>query len=432
MCSLHIAGTKICVIGLWHLGCVYAACLAELGYSVIGADENVQVVSNLRIGKAPLFEPGLDDLVSKGIAAGKLSFITDISAAAAIADFVVLAYDTPIDEHDRVNLSIVFHAVYLLKSNLHTTLVVSSQVPVGTCDEIEKQLDSAGVAYVPENLRLGQAIERFMNPDMIVIGANNAVVATKVKKLFAPIRSKIIEMDLRSAEMTKHALNSFLATSISFANEIGNICDLVGADGLKVAAALRSDSRIGSKALVRPGLGFAGGTLARDLRSLQETARKHGFSSTLIDAVLDVNEKQNYSVINRLRRVMGVFTGKTITIFGLTYKPGTDTLRRSAALEIIKQLEKENAVVKAYDPRVQGLVGNTIAVNLFQDPYCACEGSDALVILNELPEFTNMDFKKIGRIMRTAFVLDTQNLLDSSKMIDSGIKYVGLGRGMAV
>ena len=432
---MHALETKICVNGLWHLGCVYVACLAALGYSVTGVDEDYEVVRNLTLGKAPLFEPGLDDLISKGISAGRLNFQTDIKTCAKGTQFVIIAYDTPVDEHDKVDLSIVMRAVDQLKNTrLNAILIISSQVPVGTCEQIEKALSGSalmGVAYVPENLRLGQAIERFMHPDMIVIGAQNERVIAKVKELYSPINTKIIEMDLPSAEMTKHALNSYLATSISLANEIGNVCDLVGADGLKVAAALRADSRIGHKALVRPGLGFAGGTLARDLRILQDAGGKYEYETSLIDSVLIVNERQNNSVVERLKRSMGRLDGKTISVLGLTYKAGTSTLRRSAALEIIKRLRDEGAVVKAYDPRVSMSEGRALGIDVFADPYSACEMSEALVIVNDLPEFTNLDFARMRNVMKTPFVFDTQNLLEPSKVTASGMKYIGLGRGMA-
>jgi UDPglucose 6-dehydrogenase len=262
---------------------------------------------------------------------------------------------------------------------------------------------------------------------MIVIGANDATVLARVRGLFSPIRTKIIEMNLRSAEMTKHAINCFLATSISYANEIGNICDLVGADGLRVADALRSDSRIGSKALVRPGLGFAGGTLARDLRILQEVGEEYHYETTLIDGVLQVNERQNASIVERLERAVGNMVGKRICIFGLTYKAGTSTLRRSAALEIIGRLTSKGASVHVYDPRVSK--AEVPDLLLFDDPYLACKGADAIVIVNDLADFANLDFKKIKSAMKSPFIFDTQNLLDPTLVADKGIRYMGLGRG---
>lgn len=422
----------VCVVGLWHLGCVYAACLAKLGYKVIGIDENSTVISNLREGRAPLYEPGLDDLISEEITEGSLRFESDIKTGVKEARFVIIAHDTPVDEHDKVDLSIVLGTAKRLKGLTgQRTVIVSSQVPVGTCEKIEKTMwdvsSSPSLAYVPENLKLGQAIDRFMRPDMIVIGANDATVLTRVRGLFSPIRTKIIEMNLRSAEMTKHAINCFLATSISYANEIGNICDLVGADGLRVADALRSDSRIGPKALVRPGLGFAGGTLARDLRIMQEVGEKYHYETTLIDGVLQVNERQNASIVERLERAVGNMGGKRICIFGLTYKAGTSTLRRSAALEIIGRLTSKGASVHVYDPRVSK--AEVPDLLLFDDPYLACKGADAIVIVNDLPDFANLDFKKIKSAMKSPFIFDTQNLLDPTLVADKGIRYMGLGRG---
>jgi UDPglucose 6-dehydrogenase len=431
-CDLGTKHTDVCVVGLWHLGCVYAACLAKLGYRVTGIDEDETVVSSLRKGRAPLYEPGLDDLISEEIAAGNMKFESDVKTGVREARFVIIAFDTPLDEHDRVDPSVVWETAKRLKSVIgQSTVVVSCQVPVGTCEEIEKTIwdvgSSPSLAYVPENLRLGQAIDRFMHPDMIVIGANDATVLARVRGLFSPIRTKIIEMNLRSAEMTKHAINCFLATSISYANEIGNICDLVGADGLRVADALRSDSRIGSKALVRPGLGFAGGTLARDLRILQEVGEEYHYETTLIDGVLQVNERQNASIVERLERAVGNMVGKRICIFGLTYKAGTSTLRRSAALEIIGRLTSKGASVHVYDPRVSK--AEVPDLLLFDDPYLACKGADAIVIVNDLADFANLDFKKIKSAMKSPFIFDTQNLLDPTLVADKGIRYMGLGRG---
>jgi len=422
---------KVCVIGLWHLGCVYAACLADLGGRVVGIDENPDVVHKLNQGRAPIFEPGLNELISEGIHAGKLSFQTDIGTGVEDADFVIIAYDTPVDEHDMVDISVILRTVeQLQKLHMGGTLVVSSQVPTGTCEQLGKTLtDSVRIAYVPENLRLGEAIKRFMAPDMIVIGANAQATINHVKELFSPIKSKIIEMDLRSAEMTKHAINCFLATSISFANEIGNICDLLGADALKVATAMRSDPRIGPKALVRPGLGFAGGTLARDLKVLQKLSRDHGQDTPLIDGVLEVNEEQNRSIIKKLKHLIGSLDGKTITVLGLTYKAGTSTLRRSAAVEIVRQLKEEGATIKAYDSHVSAGEAAIIGANISSDPYAACAGSDMLLIVNDIPEFTNLDFNKIRKIMRTPLVFDAQNLIRPERVTVTGMKYFGIGRG---
>ncbi|MGO9645542.1 MAG: UDP-glucose dehydrogenase family protein [Candidatus Bathyarchaeia archaeon] len=429
---MHDMEDTVCVVGLWHLGCTYAACLAEIGYRVIGVDENPDVIRKLNEGRAPLFEPGLDDLIFKGLHSGNLTFQTEIKTAANNAGIVIIAYDTPIDEHDRVDISIVLRTAEQLKDlHMQGILVVSSQVPAGTCEQLTKILHgSISIACVPENLRLGEAIKRFMKPDMIVIGADNQTVISQVRRLFSPIKTKIVEMDLRSAEMTKHALNSFLATSISFANEIGNICDLIGADALKIATALKSDSRIGAKALIRPGLGFAGGTLARDLRTLQKLSRDRGHNTPLIDSVLSVNEEQNRSIVEKLKQLTGPLNGKTIGVLGLTYKAGTSTLRRSAAVEIVRHLKEEGATVNAYDPHVSVQEGAMLGINMSIDPYASCINSDALLIVNDMPEFTNLDFSKIRKVMKTPLVFDAQNLVDPEKVTASGMKYFGIGRGM--
>ena len=429
---MSASAVRICVVGLWHLGCVYSACLAKLGYRVTGIDEDATVVKNLMSGRAPVFEPGLDHLVSEGIATGNLSFVDDIEEGAKNVEYVVIAHDTPVDNEDRPDLSPVLRTANQLKADQHPVVVVSSQVPVGTCEEISSLLSHGGgprdLAYVPENLRLGQAIDCFMRPDMIVIGANRPSAMIKVRALFAPIQTRIIEMDLRSAEMTKHALNAFLATSISFANEIGNISDLVGADALKVAEALKSDSRIGAKARLRPGLGFAGGTLARDLRVLQQIGKRHGYEVLLVDSVVEVNRRQNVSIANRLERKIGKLKGKSVAVFGLTYKAGTSTLRRSVSLETIKGLREKGASVRAFDPRVSRLDVVSEPFLLCDDAYVTCENADVLVILNDWPDFAKLDFKKIHSIMRSPAVLDMQNLLDPRKMADHGFKYTGIGR----
>ena len=429
---MSVSVVRVCIVGLWHLGCIYSACLAKLGYRVIGVDEDSTVVKNLMSGRAPVFEPGLDHLISEGIAAGNLSFVDDIEEGAKNVGYVVIAHDTPVDTEDRLDLSPVLRTADRLKPEQHPVVVVSSQVPVGTCEEISSLLSRGAVppdlAYVPENLRLGQAINCFMKPDMIVIGANRHSAMIKVRALFAPIQTRIIEMDLRSAEMTKHALNAFLATSISFANEIGNISDLVGADALKVAEALKSDSRIGAKARLRPGLGFAGGTLARDLRVLQQIGKRHRYEVLLLDSVIEVNRRQNASIADRLERLIGKLNGKSIAVFGLTYKSGTSTLRRSVSLETIRRLRKKGASVRAFDPHVSRLDVASEPLLLCDDAYAACENADALVILNDWPDFGKLDFKKIRSIMKEPAMLDMQNLLEPREMMDQGFKYTGVGR----
>jgi len=431
--------SKVCVIGIWHLGCVVSACLADLGYSVVGVDKDPNKVESLNSGIPPLFEPGLQELLAKNTKSKRLSYTTDLSHALKDSSYVLITFDTPVDENDEVDLSEIFATSRELSRYLEdeSVIIVSSQVPVGTCEQIKSVIKQSkpsvnfDIAYSPENLRLGQAIEVFKNPDRIVIGADSPVTLDKVEALFDVIPAPKLRMNLRTAEMTKHALNAFLATSVSFANEIANLCDELGADALKVATALRLDARIGEKARLLPGLGFAGGTLARDLKVLKNLGSKLGCETYLINGVLKVNEQQNRLVVRKLKKVYGSIKGLTIGILGLTYKAGTSTLRRSAALEIIKDLISEGAVVKAHDPKADlAEVQLHKEFEFSSDPYAVAKGTDALVIVTEWPEFKNLDFDLIKSIMKKPVLIDAKNMLDKEQVVGKGFLYYGVGRGV--
>ena len=456
---------KICVVGIWHLGCVVSACLADLGYLVVGVDRDPKKVENLNNGVPPLFEPGLEQLLISNLNSKRLSYTTDLSQAVKDSSYVLITFDTPVSEKDEVDLSEIFAAAKELAQCLEngTTIIVSSQVPVGTCEQIKAMIKQSNpqvslrakrgnlrdcfgatplamtnkqssldfdIAYSPENLRLGQAISRFKHPDRIVIGADSPTTLDKVERLFDVISAPKVRMNLRSAEMAKHALNAFLATSISFANEIANLCDEVGADALKVAAALGSDERIGQKLPLKPGLAFAGGTLARDLKILQNLGDRFGYETHLVDGVLKVNEQQNKLVLRKLNKVYGSIKGLTIGVLGLTYKAGTSTLRRSAALEIIKDLTSSGAIVKAYDPKADlEEVHQHREFKFCADPYTVARDSDALVIVTDWPEFKELDFNFIKSVMKKPVLIDAKNMLDSEQLVAKGFLYSGVGRG---
>ncbi len=429
---------KVCVIGIWHLGSVVSACLADLGYLVVGVDKDSQRVEDLNNGIPPLFEPGLQKLVLTNVNRKRLSYTIDLRHALKGSSYVLITFDTPVDEKDEVDLSEIFATSTELAKYLDSDsiIIVSSQVPVGTCEQIKSVIKQSNpsvnfdIAYSPENLRLGQAIEVFKNPERIVIGADNPVTLDKVEDFFALVGAPTVRMNLRTAEMTKHALNAFLATSISFANEIANLCDELGADALKVAEALRRDGRIGQKARLLPGLGFAGGTLARDLKVLKNLGDKFGYETHLINGVLKVNEQQNKLVIRKLTKVYGSIKGLTIGVLGLTYKAGTSTLRRSAALEIIRDLINEGAIVKAYDPKAAlEEVEVHKEFEFCPDPYAVAKGADALVIVTEWPEFKSLNFDLIKSEMKKPVLIDTKNILDREQMIEKGVLYFGVGRG---
>jgi UDPglucose 6-dehydrogenase len=429
---------KVCVMGIWHLGAVYSACLADLGYQVVGVDRDANRVAGLSKGLPPLFEPGLQELITANIKAQRLSYTADLAQAVKGAGYVLVTFDTPVDDQDEIDLSEIFDTAERLAGYMEnkTIVLVSSQVPVGACEKIKAIIKKNNptldfnIAYSPENLRLGQAINCFKKPERIVVGADNRATLDKVETFFSVIPAPVLKMKLRSAEMTKHALNAFLATSISFGNEIANLCDEVGADALQVAAALRSESRIGPKIPLLPGLGFAGGTLARDLKVLKKIGHEKGYETLLIDSVFTVNQRQNGVVVRKLEKLYVSLKGLTIGILGLTYKPGTSTLRRSSALEIIHQLVDRGAQVKAYDPKADlSEVKEHLEFEFCDDVYAVAKDSDALVLITEWPEFKTLDYDRIKLVMRKQVFIDTKNLLDNEQMSAAGFSYFGIGRG---
>jgi len=430
---------KICVIGTWHLGSVMSACFANLGYTVVGADQNAKSIEVLNKGIPPLFEPGLEELIIKNIKAGRLSYTSHLADAVQDCTHVLITYDTPVNENDEVDLSGIFSTAEEIAKYLenNTVITVSSQVPVGTCEQIKALIQKLNpaldfdIAYSPENLRLGQAIERFIDPDRIVIGAENEATLEKVEKLFSVISAPIMRMNLKTAEMTKHAINAFLATSISFANEMGNLCDEVGADASRLAQALATDTRIGPNLPLSPGLAFGGGTLARDLKILQDLGDKLNYQTWLMDGVLQVNEQQKKLVIRKLEKIYGSVGKLTVGVLGLAYKAGTSTLRRSTALEIIGRLVYGGASVKAYDPKADVEEIRTHREFEFcDDPYQTATDSDALVIATDWPEFRELDFDLIKSVMKKPVLIDAKNMLDSGPLLAKGFLYSGVGTGL--
>lgn len=436
--SKPIKKTKVCVLGIWHLGSVYSGCLADLGYSVVGWDPDNRKVAELNEGKPPLFEPQLEELITRKITSGSLAYTTDIDDALRKARYVIIAFDTPVDDMDNVDLSPIFDTVLKIAKSLaeNTILIVVSQVPIGTCEKIKSMISqqnpelSFDIAHCPENLRLGRAIEDFRHPDRIVIGTASPTASSRLEEFWSVVDAPRVGMDLRSAEMSKHALNAFLAMSISFGNEIGNLCDELGADALKVVDALRYDSRIGSKLPLRPGLGFAGATLARDIKILHNMGQKLNYETHLVDATLKVNQEQNRMVVKKLERFFGTVNNLIVGILGLTYKPGTSTLRRSVSLEIIEELISKGAVVKAYDPQASlKEVRGHPEFQFCSDAYEVARQSDALAIVTEWPQFKELDFERIRDEMKKPVLVDAKNILDKDTLVTKGFIYMGIGRG---
>ena len=423
---------KVAVIGLWHQGVVGAACLADLGYDVLAADMDRERVDRLTEGKAPLYEPGLDELLRRGLDSRRLQFTTDLSAAVRGRPNILLMFDTPVDDNDDSDLGEIRAAVSAIAPHLEpdAVILVTSQVPLGTCDEIQ-QMTRRAVAYIPENLQLGQAIERFRTPPLPVVGADDNATLDRIEALLSALPVQWQRVSLRTAEMTKHALNSFLAVSICFANELGNLCDEVGADGRRLAEVLRLEPRIGAKARLSPGLGFSGGTLARDMQTLRKLGDRNGIETPLLDGAWVSNQRQNRTVIHKLKQNLGEnLRGRRIAILGLTYKPETSTLRRSAALEIAGELIREGADVWASDPRAsRDELSAYPGLHFVENPYDAIRQGDALVLMTPWKQYRELDFEAIRSGMTTPLLIDTANLWNADDLTSLGFLYIDIGSG---
>ncbi len=429
---------KVCVLGLWHLGTVTAACLASGGHDVTGLDFNESLIADLRNGKPPLFEPGLEDLVKKGIQAGTLGFSTDPGQAVLDAQVIWAAYDTPVDDDDNADVEYVVECVSRLFPFLKTgqEVLISSQLPVGTSMRLEVLFAAArpdaqvSFSYSPENLRLGKAISVFSQPDRVVIGVRNENSRQVFTGLLAPFTDHIEWMSVESAEMTKHALNAFLATSVTFINEIASVCEQVGADAKEVERGLKSESRIGPKAYLGPGGAFAGGTLARDIAFLTKIGQEHELPLHLFPAIRASNDAHKNWPRRRLSQLLGGLNNKTIAVWGLTYKPGTDTLRRSSAIELCLWLIEQGAQVQAHDPMVKQLPEQYSAIRLCSSPLEGAQNADALVIATEWPEYRAVSMPGIIAAMRKPLILDANRFLSATLESQTNVIYVTVGKAV--
>jgi UDPglucose 6-dehydrogenase len=408
----------IAVWGTWHLGSVHAACLAELGNRVRATDPDPAVVAGLSQGNAPLYEPGLAEMLRKHLATGRLSIHSPDDSELGRADAIFLTADTEVDDDDRVHLASVesLAEAAARTAQRDVPVVMASQVPAGTTERLVARMSELSgrvlrPVCMPENLRLGTALENFLRPDRLVIGSTDAAAADAILALYG-LDCPVLRMGLRSAEMSKHALNAYLGTLISFASETADLCEAVGADAYDVERALRADGRVSPKAPLRPGFGFAGGTLGRDVQILRELARARGVQSPLMDAVLSVNRARTRRLVDQLSRALGGLGGRAVTLLGLAYKPGTDTLRRSIALEIARELGAAGARVSAFDPRISRLPASAPPIVLAADALAAARGADVVVIVTEWPEFARLDWVRMGAAMRRPLVFDLKGLLD--------------------
>ena len=427
----------ITVIGLWHQGIVGAACLADAGFDVIAGDADSARVEELRRRSPPVYEPGLVELIDAGLARGKLRFTSDLERAVRGSTQVWLMHDTPVDEDDNPDVGRLVSDLHRIIAGLpdEVPILVTAQVPVGTCGMLEAEIRrrrpglQAGIAYSPENLRLGRAIERFRNPALPVIGTDHDWVFDRVSGVLGVFHQEWQRCDLRTAEMLKHALNAFLAAQVTFGNEIGNLCESVNVDGRRLAELLRREPRVGPQAMLSPGLGFSGGTLARDTRTLLRIARLHGVPTPFLNGLWEANQQQLLLPVRRLERTLGSLQGRRIAVWGLTYKPGTSTLRRSASLTIIAELLKRGASVRAYDPRADVSELAEADFEVREDAISPCDEADALLVVTGWPEFREQDFAEVARRMKGNIVFDCNNVLSPYGLAAHGLRWHGIGVG---
>ena len=426
---------KICVQGLWHLGSVTAACLASVGHDVVGLDGDSNNISNLNQGKAPLFEPGLDEMIQNEINQGHLRFVQSSREALADAEVLWVTFDTPVDEEDHADVEFVLGKIKSVLPELNdgTVVLISSQIPVGSIKKLEHFVKDNYIkkqicfAYSPENLRLGKSIDVFLNPDRIVVGTRNDETKEKLKKLFSPITNKIEWMSVESAEMTKHAINAFLATSVTFANELAAICELYGADAKEVERGLKTESRIGPRAYLSPGGPFAGGTLARDIDFLDKAAQEKALAVPLLQSVRVSNNEHKKWVKRKLSEKFTPLNKLTIAIWGLTYKPETSTLRRSLAVALCDWLIEEGAIVHVYDPAVQELPSHwNNQVDRFDSALEALKNTQVLVLGTEWAEFKETAKIMLEVVNNDYMVIDANRYLQN-EIFPLGINYIAVG-----
>jgi UDPglucose 6-dehydrogenase len=430
------AAMKVAVLGLWHLGTVTAACLAEIGALTVGIDDDPQVVAKLNVGEPPLYEPGLAELVQQGLASGKLSFAAD-AATTATADIVWICHDTPVDDDDQADVDAVFSRVVAIFPYLKNgaVVLVSAQLPVGTVARLEKsfaaQANARQVDFAcsPENLRLGRALEIFRNPGRIVIGIRREHTRDKLSPLLSKLCSNLIWMSVESAEMVKHSLNAFLALSVTFTNELATIAEQVGASAADIEKGLRSDPRVGSHAYVKAGSAFSGGTLARDVQFLSAIAEREKLQTPLIANIVASNRAHGQWSINQLRRRLAPLAGRTIAVLGLSYKPGTDAIRRSPSIELVRALRTDGAKIRVYDPAVRKLPDEFHSgVVMADDAKGAIAGAAAAVVATEWPQFRELVAEDFTCGMQGNLVLDPAAFLSPDIAKDPALTVVSIGR----
>jgi len=426
---------KVGVFGVWHLGMVTASCLAKGGHKVIACDKDKATIDILKKGELPVAEPGIKEIISIETRRDNLHF-TFNPAEFEGCEIVWVTFDTPVDNNDNADVSFVEEQIKSIFSYLaeNSLVIISSQLPIGSTRRLIGGYNElfpnkkVTFAYSPENLRLGSAIKVFTNPDRVIMGLESNDDKEKVVNLLSCFTDNIVWMSIESAEMTKHAINAFLATSVVFANTVATICEKVGADAREVEEGLKSEMRIGRRAYLRPGNAFAGGTLARDIAFLKQAGLDTNVSTILFDAVFEGNTQHKKWCLNRISDILGDLHGKTISILGLTYKVGTDTLRRSSAVELCQWLCEKGAKINAYDPALKSLPENLNFIQLKDSHLEALKKADAMVISTEWPEFKKLTSAEIFNNMNLPNIFDANGFFEKSLGQESRINYYSVGR----
>ncbi len=433
---MHIA-----VIGTGYVGLVTGACFAEFGVEVTCVDVDKDKIDGLNNGEIPIYEPGLDKIVEKNTRDGRLHFTTDIKSAVEQALVVFLAVGTPPKEDGSPDMSFYYSAAKDIAKcmNGYKVLVTKSTVPVGTGKKLKKFIaenlehkTNFGVASNPEFLREGAAIEDFMRPDRVVIGSNEEDAIAIMKDLYRPlylIETPIVITSLEAAELIKYAANAFLATKITFINEIANLCDAIGCDVHDVARGMGMDRRIGKKFL-HPGPGYGGSCFPKDTRALTTVADDFGVDTLIVDAVVKANENQRLAMIPKIEKLVGNFAGKQIGVLGLSFKPETDDMRESPATDIIKEMTARGAKVRAFDPVAMEEARKHSLPNIeyAKDEYEAVKDADALIIITEWNQFRALDMEKVKSLLKSPKIADLRNVYEPEDMRAMGFEYVGVGR----
>jgi UDPglucose 6-dehydrogenase len=429
---------KIAVIGVGYVGLVTSAGFADLGNKVVALDIVEERIAGLKRGEMPIYEPGLEEMVERNVSAGRLSFTSSYRDVLRDADFAFICVGTPSKVDGEADLQYVRAASESIAKNMRTSLIIvnKSTVPVGTGDWVADIIGASqperipfSVVSCPEFLREGSAIYDFMNPARTILGSLDQRAAERVAHLHLPLRAPIMITDLRTAEMIKYASNAFLATRISFINEIANICEALGADVKEVATGMGYDPRIGPHFL-EAGLGYGGSCFPKDVNALSHMAEVKGRHPQMLRAVMEINDDRRHQVVEKVTSLLGDVEGKVIGLLGLTFKPNTDDMRDAPSLDVAQGLLDRGAFVRAYDPVGMPNASEVMpAIEMASDSYSLAEGSDALVVCTEWNEFKNLDLERVKKLMREPNLVDGRNIYDPEGMSELGFHYRGMGRG---